>query len=187
MSFIQCFWLRSPVVQKTKYPNCQKTVKLSLHPSTIEVYHRHNVVFTMLLVKEPRRSENRIPKLPKNGIPLSQHPFTIEVHHRHNVVYTMLLVKEPRRSENRIAKLPKKGIPLSQHPSMWSKSPKSGISPSYHPSTIEVHHRHSRGPPTRRWCAIESNRTALQREAALFVPGHECNSPVAPCHLDRLI
>ena len=38
-----------------------------------------------------------------------------------------------------------------------------------------------------RWCAIESNVTALYEEVALFVPGYECTSPVGPSDFDRLI
>ena len=42
-------------------------------------------------------------------------------------------------------------------------------------------------PPVRRLCGTESNRTALWGEAALFMPGYECNSPVAPSHFDHLV
>ena len=33
----------------------------------------------------------------------------------------------------------------------------------------------------------QSNKTALLREVASFVPGYQCNSPVAPVDFDRLI
>ena len=33
----------------------------------------------------------------------------------------------------------------------------------------------------------QSNTTALLREAAIFIPGCECNSPGAPSRFDRLI
>ena len=34
---------------------------------------------------------------------------------------------------------------------------------------------------------IEGNITASSGEAALFVPGNQCNSPVAPGDNDRLV
>ena len=34
---------------------------------------------------------------------------------------------------------------------------------------------------------IEGNMTALSAEAVLFVPGNQCNSPVAPGDFDRLL
>ena len=43
----------------------------------------------------------------------------------------------------------------------------------------------SRGLPVRRWC--QSNMTALLGEVALFVPGCECDFPVAQSGLDSLI
>ena len=46
---------------------------------------------------------------------------------------------------------------------------------------------YSRSPPGSRWCAIESNMTALSGEAALFIPGYECHSSVAPGDFDRHI
>ena len=44
-----------------------------------------------------------------------------------------------------------------------------------------------RFPPARRWCAIESNLTALLRGAAVFVPGYECKAPIAPTDFDRRV
>lgn len=42
------------------------------------------------------------------------------------------------------------------------------------------------GPPSKA-VVCQGNLTGLLREAALFIPGYECNSPVAPGCFDRLI
>ena len=39
----------------------------------------------------------------------------------------------------------------------------------------------------KRRCAIDGNITALWREPALFIPANECNTPVAPGDVDRLV
>ena len=44
-----------------------------------------------------------------------------------------------------------------------------------------------RGPPLKAVVVCHRNMTALLREAALFTPGYECDSPVAPSDLDRLM